>query len=150
MSITKSTLSSGEEYASLADILSADDMPADTITVWGWKANGAPLKLRVHGLSLAQREEARANSWKADGSRDTGELLAYYFHFGVAAPNMTLDQARQIVQKHAGTVEQIGDYISRLTEMDYAAVTAIANELARADEETRDEAKPAGRSRKAA
>jgi hypothetical protein len=150
MTITKSTLSGGEDYASLADILAADDMPADTVTVWGWTANGAPLKLRVHGLSLAQREEARANSWKPDGSRDTVELLAWYFHYGIAAPTMDLEQARMLVKKHAGTVEQIGDYISRLTEMDYAAVTAIAAELARADDATRDEAKPAGRSRKAA
>lgn len=150
MTITKSTLAAGEDYATLADILAADDMPADTITVWGWKISGGPLKLRVHGLSLAQREEARANAWKADGTRDVVELMAWYFHFGIAAPHMTIDQARQLVQKHAGTVEQIGDYISALTEMNYAAVAAIADELARDDTARDDAARPARSRRKAA
>lgn len=150
MAVTKATLAAGEDYASAADLLAADDLPHETLTVWGWKKNGAPLKIRVRGLSLVEREEVRATTWLANGMRDNVKLYLGYIQRGVVVPQLNDEQARQLMDKHAGTVEQIADYISVLTEMDYAAITATANELARQDDAERSEEQAAEPARRAA
>jgi hypothetical protein len=147
--VTKSTLDNGEDYASAGDILNADDLPHTTVTVWGWKANGGPLKLRVRGLSLAQRETVRATTWREDGRRDTVALIVGYLRYGVVVPSLNDEQARQIAEKHAGTVEQLSDYINMLTELDYGHVEALANELAQNDEGGGPAPTPAGTTRAA-
>lgn len=144
MAVTKGQLESGEDYASAADLLAADDLPQHTITVWGWKKNGAPLKIRVRGLSLVERETIRASTWLPTGLRDNVALIAGYLRHGVVVPQLNDEQARQLTEKHAATVEQVTDYISALTELDYAAITAAANELAASDDPERPEA-PAAR-----
>jgi hypothetical protein len=148
--VTKSTLDAGEDYATLADILAADDLPHETLTVWGWTKNGAPLKIRVRGLTLPEREDVRARAWKEDGTRDNVALFAGYFRYGFVVPSLNDEQARQMVEKQAGTVEQIADFINTLTEMNYGQVTAIANELARAHDASGQDTKPARARRKAA
>jgi hypothetical protein len=150
MSVTKGTLAAGEDYASVADLLAADDLPHDTITVWGWKVGDTPVKLRVHGLTLVQREAARAAARHTDGTHDAVELIAQFLHYGCAAPTLTLEQARQLTNKHAGSVEGIADYISAMTEVDYAQLAAIAMELARADAQSEPTPARARARRKAA
>jgi hypothetical protein len=136
MAVSKGALTTGEDYASAADLLAADDLPHETLTVWGWKKNGAPLKIRVRGLSLTEREEVRAGAWLPNGMRDNVTLYLGYIQRGVVVPQLNEQQARQLMDKHAATVEQIANYISVLTEMDYSAVTALANELATNDAES--------------
>jgi hypothetical protein len=135
--VTKSTLDAGEDYASVADILACEDRLHDTVTVWGWKKNGGPLKLRVRGLSLPQREEVRATAWRRDGRRDMIALTIGYFVSGFVAPSLNEEQARQIVEtKHAGTVEKISDYINMLTELNHDQIEAMANELAKSNQDS--------------
>lgn len=150
MAVTKSGLDQGEDYASAADLLAADDLPQHTLTVWGWKKNGAALKVRVRGLTLVEREAVRAAAWLPTGLRDIAVLYAGYLRHGMVVPSLNDEQARQLTEKHAATVEQIADYISALTELDYDAITAAANDLAQPDDAERPEAQAPRRARKAA
>lgn len=150
MAVTKGTLAAGEDYASVGDLLAADDLPQDTLTVWGWKKNGGPMKIRVRGLSLTEREEVRGRAWLPNGMRDNVALFVGYLQRGIVVPQLNEEQARQLAEKHAATVQQIADYISYLTEMDYDAVTAIVNDLAQHDESERPSEEGAGPARKAA
>src|SRR6185436_4370747 len=105
MAVTKSTLETGEDYAGIADLLAADDLPQHTLTVWGWKKNGAPLKVRVRGLSLTEREQVRATAWLDNGMRDNVRLYTGYLRYGMVVPPLTDEQAAQMMAKHAGTVQ---------------------------------------------
>lgn len=139
MAVTKGMLATREDYASVGDLLTADDLPQETLTVWGWKKNGGPLKIRVRGLTLVEREGVRAGAWLPSGMRDNVALFVGYLQHGIVVPQLNEEQARQLAEKHAATVEQIANYISALTEMDYADVTAIVNDLATHDESERSD-----------
>lgn len=118
-------------YASYADLIAADDLPHESLTVWGWKANGAPLVVRVRGLSLEERETVLlAATNRATGMYDLTKLTIGYLRYGLVVPSVTDEQAKALAQKHAGTVQQIADYIKALTELDYGQIQAVAEQLA--------------------
>lgn len=121
----------GAAYASYADLIAADDLPHESLTVWGWKANGAPLVVRVRGLSLEERETVLlAATNRATGMYDLTKLTIGYLRYGLVVPALTDEQAKALAQKHAGTVQQVADYIKALTELDYGQIQAVAEQLA--------------------
>lgn len=126
--LTKATTT---EYASYADLVAADDLPHESLTVWGWKVNGAAVNVRVRGLSLEEREIVQMTALiRTQGIYDTSKMTIGYLRYGMVVPSLTDEQAKALAQKHAGTVQQLADYIKVLTELDYAQITAIAEQLA--------------------
>lgn len=121
--LIRSTLTQGEDYASVADLLSVEDLPQETLRIWG-------KPIRVRGLSLMEREDLRAQCWREDGQRDTVALVKGYLRYGIVVPQMNDAQLDQFVRKHAGSIEQIYQFIDRLTELDYDLVIAQARYLA--------------------
>lgn len=119
----RSTLAPGEDYATATALLGTEDLHQETLRIWG-KA------IRVRGLSLVEREEARATCWRPDGQRDTVKLIKAYLGHGIVVPSLNDTQLDEFVQKHAWAVESIYKYIDRLTELPYELVVAQALALA--------------------
>lgn len=115
----RSTLAPGEDYATATKLLETEDFHQDTLRIWG-------LAIRVRGLSLLEREEARATCWRPDGQRDTVALIKCYLRHGIVVPQLNDAQLDQFVRKHAWAVEWIYKYIDRLTELPYELVVAQA------------------------
>lgn len=129
--LTPSPLAPGEEYATVADLLAADDLPHESLTVWGWKKNGAPLKVRVRGLTLEERERVLIGALdRLTGMYDLNRLVIGYLRHGMVVPALNDEQARQMAQKHAATVQSVADFVKTLTELNYGEIRAAAEQLA--------------------
>lgn len=120
--VLESTLAPGEDYATVSQLLAADDRPEITVRIWN-------LPIRVRGLGLERREEIRATCWRADGQRDTAALVRAYIEHGVTAPQMNAEQVREFIRKHAGDVESVYLFIDRLTELNYERILATARQI---------------------
>lgn len=119
----RSTLAPGEDYATATALLGTEDLHQETVRIWD-------LPIRVRGLSLVEREEARATCWRADGQRDQIAYVKRYLQHGIVVPQLNSAQIDQFVQKHAWAVESVYLYIDRLTELPYELVVAQALALA--------------------
>lgn len=119
----KSTLAPGEDYATASELLSTEDLHEDTLRIWD-------LPIRVRGLTLVEREEIRATAWRKDGQRDHVALVRGYLRHGITAPHLNDENLDRFVRKHAWAVESVYLYIDRLTELDYALITAMAQAAA--------------------
>lgn len=149
MSITKATRAVGGEYASVADLLAADDLPQEDVTIH-WPTKQAPQLVRVRALGLIEREQAKAAAMTADVPYILA-LYQQYFRYGMVVPQFNEEQAIQFTAKHAGTVQQLGDFIHQMTEPDYGArIAAIAAELGSVEQADDAAATPAKAKRKAA
>lgn len=157
MAVRKEALGAGESYASITDLLAANDMPQESLKIY-WPTKSEPQSVLVRGLNLEQRELARTAARRAaieagrfDGGEDLLETYRQYLVYGMVVPPMNEEQARQFTQKHAGTVAQLCDLIHEMSEPDYAArITAIAKELAGVEQPDDTARAKAPRARKAA
>lgn len=121
--LKRSSLAPNEDYATVADLLATDDRPEFTLRIWG-------KPIRVRGLDLFEREEVRATCWRDDGQRDTARMVREYIRLGVRAPSLNEAQAEQFCRKHAGSIDQLYNFINDLTELDYDLIMAQALALA--------------------
>lgn len=126
-------------YASIDDLLAADDLRSCDLKVPGWKVAGVAATIRVRGLTLPEREEVQLGSWK-DGKQDELALVAGYLLRGVVVPTLNEAQAAQLARKHFGTVTYVARFIQDLTHLDYDVIQAVANALAGDGERDTDSA----------
>lgn len=110
------------DYATVAALLAADDLPQQEMKVWG-------MRMLVRALTLEEREQARALALRLNGTLD---MLVFYrqcLRYGVLVPPLNDEQAMQLCRKHAGAVQQIADLIYNLSEPSYERVAAIARSM---------------------
>jgi hypothetical protein len=117
-----STQAPSADYATIGDLLAADDTVQAEIVIWGQR-------LRVRGLTLEERERVRSPSWKvADVPLELAPVVGY-FVYGMVLPPMNMEQAKLFCKKGARHTAQVYRLIENLTELDYADIIAHAEAL---------------------
>lgn len=135
-------LAPGEQYASVADILEAQDLAEATIHVPFWTdRSGTPLAIRVRGLSLEQQDQVRMLAARkvAKADRALGvkqhwpTFVAMTLHYGLTAPSLTPEQALALFRKNAEAVESICSFIWLISAVAQSVIDTIVSDLARAE-----------------
>jgi hypothetical protein len=134
--ILYATLAAGESYASVADIVNADDIAQATVEIPRWKKDGTSLKLLVRGLDLEQQERISDQARKKD--RLTGDIVKDRVRFAAATlreacvqPRLTDAQAAGIAEKNATVVQAIVTFIwNTLTYQSPDEIVQIVHALA--------------------
>lgn len=106
-----SRLASGEEYATVSQILECDDLPQSTIHIPHWRINGKPAAVRVRALSLRERDQVQ---------REQDVIKQYCLTWQIAciAPTFNQDQAARLESKNPHAVEQGARFIWLLSALD--------------------------------
>ena len=129
-SLYPTKLEPGEDYATVDDILHANDLPEATLRIPGWKKNGKPLVIRVKAPSLAQRELIQRESTEKDGTTDGVAEIEATLRECVIVPKLTIHQASQLRQKNGAVLEQVARLIWTLGQLDQESIDAIVQGLA--------------------
>jgi hypothetical protein len=149
MALYPTRLDAGEDYASVDDILGANDLPESTIHVPQWTSKGKPLAIRVRALSLAQREQIDRESTRRDGSIDTVVQIEATLREGVLVPRFDINTSARLRHKNGAALEQIASYIWALSALDQDLIDAAVQALADAAPPPADTSADAGDSARA-
>lgn len=106
-----SRLAAGEDYATVAQILAADDLPHATLHVPHWRIAGAALAVRVRALSLQERDRVQREE-------DTVAQYCLTWQLACVAPTFTPEQANALANKNPHAVEQVARFVWVLSALD--------------------------------
>ena len=129
-----------EAYATVSDILEADDLPACDVRIPQWRKNGKSLLIRVRALDFEQQEQIQAEALILDGprkgERDYKAFVLATWREGVIAPTFTADQAARLASKNPKAIEDVHVLIWQLSVLSQEAIdaylAALADDIARA------------------
>jgi hypothetical protein len=136
--ITPASLSDGEDFASLDDILECQDIPEITIRVPWWRRKGKPMPIRVRGLNLEQQDQVRNAAARAVHPEDRARGIKQHWPtfvtmtlaLGLAAPGLTYDQAKRVAKKNVAACQQIANFIWTISSAEQSQIATIVAELA--------------------
>lgn len=128
MPLSPTTLAAGEAYASVEDILLANDLPEMIVRVPRWKRNGASLALRVKALSLVQKEAVLRESRRPDGSIDTIVYTEATIREGCIMPRFDANTAERLRLKNPTDLDLIVQTIWTLSALDQDIIDAVVTE----------------------
>lgn len=144
MSLLPTSLAAGEDYASVDDILSSDDLPQATVRVPQWTRKGKPVAIRVRALSLVQREQIDRESTRKDGSIDTVAQIEATLREGVLVPKFDINTSARLRHKNGNALEQIASFIWALSALDQDLIDAAVQAISGAAAPPADDAADAG------
>lgn len=122
-------LAPDEDYATVDDILTCDDLQQATIRVPNWRKNGKPMAIRVRALSLMQRELVSRESVRADGTVDVVAQLEATLREGVLLPKFDINTASKLRHKNGAVLEQIAAFIWTMSKLDQEFIDATVQRL---------------------
>lgn len=127
MDLLPTRLRSGEEYATVDDILTCADLPEAVIRVPLWKKNGQSLALRVRALSLIQKEAILTACRKSDGTIDQVAQIEATLREGVLIPRFDPNTAEKLRHKNPDALDQIFRMIWTLSALDQDLIDAVVS-----------------------
>lgn len=120
-----SRLGTGEDYASVTQILQCEDLPASTVHIPHWRVNGKPAAIRVRAASLADMDAI---------GRESGAMqYIVTIRRCCVAPAWTEEQAAGLWEKNPQAVEQIARFIWLLGSLDQEWIDATVQSLTGAE-----------------
>ncbi len=121
-------LRDGEDYTTVDDILTCQDLPEAVIRVPQWRRNGKALAIRVRALSLVQKEAILAAARKSDGTIDEVVQIEATLREGIVLPRFDPITAEKLRHKNPDALDQIFRMIWTLSALNQELIDAVVAE----------------------
>ncbi len=125
----------GDDYASVDDLLGADDLPEIDVKIKRWHRNGKPMRLRVRALSLDAQEaidiaallkHPKTGEWV----RSTAAFNAATLQYLVIVPQLSAAQASLMRAHNPTIIDELCKFGWSLSAIDHDLIEKLANDLA--------------------
>lgn len=133
MTLLPTRLEAGEEYATIDDILTCQDLPEAIVRVPQWKKNGRALAIRVRALSLMQKEAVLAACRRSDGSIDEVLQIEATLREGCLMPRFDPTTAEKLRYKNPDALSAVFRMIWSLSSLNQELIDAVVAEQTQAE-----------------